>query len=157
MRAWADAQPRPKFQDDRRVHDSPAVARDARREQQAELMRRRRKNPAIKEQERKAIKARDTAYRRLAAAFPEDYLRILNAERIGQGLPRLIPRKRRTETHTTRPVEVQTPDKPPSKAPIDVVAELQGQGVDPTTCKHSQGIKKLPYGKFCNACGQMIK
>lgn len=141
------------------MYDTPKQAAQARNDKQAALMRERRKNPVIREREQRQLKARDTAYRRLAAAFPDDYLRILNAERIGQGLPRLIPRKRRTVTHTTQPtpVQEQTPDRVPKRAPIDVVEELKGQGVDPETCRHQQGITKLPYGKFCNACGRLIK
>lgn len=131
--------------------------RATRNSQQAGLMRRRRKDPKIKAQDAKTAKARNTAYRRLAKAFPVDFYRIYNAERVQMGLPAVSPGVRKPTTTTIKgpkPVAVIKEVQAPPRPDVEVVDTKR---IPVKDCRHNQGLKKLMYGTFCEACGSRIR
>lgn len=136
--------------------DALGISRDALNQRQ------RRANPTIKAAEKRANACRDAAYRRLAKRHPDEFLLLVQAERKKLNLPPLRPRFRRDrpdgeqesllgqKSHGTKMIEtVVERERPPRAAIMPDEAKQRA-------CPHNMGLKKLPYGKFCEGCGKLI-
>lgn len=110
--------------------------------------RRRRLRPDVKASEQLALKARDGAMRTLAKKHPEEFMVLVQEERMRLGLPPLQPRGKHRRALEERAHAKQekhhTPQTPAPKA-------------DQGNCVHGQyPVNKQTYGNFCGNCGRRL-
>lgn len=122
------------------------------------LMRARRQDPVLKEQELKTFRARDQALKLLAKRHHDEYIAIVQERRVALGLPFLVEKPRSSRTQPaikeTRPTALTPKDVKLEPGSPQAPLSLKEQAA----CQHgSFPLRKLPYGVFCGECGKRIR